>query len=368
AYDFVTKPFDAERFRITVANASRQTDLEEKVRTYKENCERDSFHDFIGSSKPMQAVYRVVESAAASRATVFITGESGTGKELCANAVHQESPRADGPFVAINCAAIPSSLMESEIFGHVKGSFTSADAARDGAAVEANGGTLFLDEICDMDRDLQAKLLRFVQTGTFRPVGGSAEKKVDVRIVCATNRDPLEEVRRGTFREDLYYRLHVVPIALPPLRERTEDIIGIGRYFLHRISTEEGKRFRGFAPDAEALLTSYSWPGNVRQLENIVRSIVVLHDAEEVMAEMIPAPVNRTLSAVVGNGRPASACADTMDEGASQSEDDIRPLRDIEKETIENAIGACDGNVSRAAALLGVSPSTLYRKRQVWLE
>ncbi len=368
ACDFVTKPFGAERLRVTVANALRQIDLEDKVRTYKENYERDSFHGFIGASKPMQAVYRIIDSAAASRATIFITGESGTGKELCANAVHQESPRADGPFVAINCAAIPGALMESEIFGHVKGSFTGADAARDGAAVEAHGGTLFLDEICDMDLDLQAKLLRFVQTGTFRPVGSSEERQVDVRFVCATNRDPLEEVRAGRFREDLYYRLHVVPVTLPPLRERREDILSIANYFLRRMAAEEGKRFSGYSVEAEELLRNYDWPGNVRQIENIVRSIVVLYDAEVVTADMIPAPVNRSGMAVIGNGRRAGDSFADSSAGGSDSPRPIRSLREMEKESIENAIAACDGNVSKAAALLGVSPSTLYRKRQAWHE
>ena len=368
AYDFVAKPFGAERLRVTVDHALLQMDLENEVRSYKENYERERFHGFVGSSKPMQAVYRIVESAAVSRATIFITGESGTGKELCAQALHLESPRAEGPFVAINCAAIPRSLMESEIFGHVKGSFTGADAARDGAAVEADGGTLFLDEICDMDLDLQAKLLRFVQTGTFRPVGSSEEKKVDVRFVCATNRDPLEEVAAGRFREDLYYRLHVVPIALPALRERPGDIPSVARYFLNKMSVEEGKRFSGFSVDAEELLKSYEWPGNVRQIENIMRSIVVLYDAETVTADMIPAPVNRTGAAVVGNGRPDLSGVAGVDRPNVRGPRDIRALADIEKEAIESAIEACAGNVSKAAALLGVSPSTVYRKRQTWYD
>ncbi|MGI9343358.1 MAG: sigma-54-dependent transcriptional regulator [Gammaproteobacteria bacterium] len=353
AYDFVTKPFGADRIRITVENALHQQDLKNKVRSYRENYERDSFHGFIGASKAMQSVYRIIESAATSRATIFITGESGTGKELCAHAVHAESPRADMPFVAINCAAIPSSLMESEIFGYKKGAFTGADSDRGGAAVQADGGTLFLDEICEMDLDLQAKLLRFVQTGAFRPVGGNDERSVDVRFICATNKDPLEEVKRGRFREDLYYRLHVVPIALPSLRDRTEDIIPIGDGLLRLISAEEGKSFERFSPGAQDLLLTYSWPGNVRQFENILRSVVVLHDADEVTTDMMPAPVNRTAAAVVGTSAPAE-------------ESTIRSLREVERESIEAAIEACGGNIPKAAALLGVSPSTLYRKRQTW--
>jgi len=358
AYDFVAKPFDANRIRVTVENALREQDRQATVSQYREPFEGDRFHGFIGSSDAMHSVYHLVRSAATSRATIFIAGESGTGKELCAQAIHAESRRVDGPFVAINCAAIPNALMESEIFGHVKGAFTGAAADRDGAAVEADGGTLFFDEICEMDLDLQAKLLRFIQTGTFRQVGSSEETEVDVRFVCATNRDPLEEVNNGRFREDLYYRLHVVPIDLPSLRERRQDIMLIGGHLLREISAEEGKGFRRFSDAAEELLTGYGWPGNVRQFENIVRNIVVLHDGDEVTAEMIPAPINIS-------GTPTQAASDSA---STNGDDSIRSLRDIEKETIENAIAACGGNVAQAAASLGVSPSTLYRKRQAWLE
>ncbi len=358
AYDFLAKPFDASRIRVTVENALREQDGKEIAGSHREPFEGDRFHGFIGSSDAMHAVYHLVRSAATSRATIFITGESGTGKELCAQAIHAQSRRADGPFVAINCAAIPSALMESEIFGHVKGAFTGADARRDGAALEADGGTLFFDEICEMDLDLQAKLLRFIQTGTFRQVGSSEETEVDVRFVCATNRDALEEVNSGRFREDLYYRLHVVPIDLPSLRERRQDIMPIGNHFLREISAEEGKGFRRFSAAAEDLLMNYSWPGNVRQLENIVRSIVILHDGDEVTAEMIPAPISSA-------GKPEQAASAAA---ATPGDESIRSLRDIERETIENAIAACGGNVVKAAASLGVSPSTLYRKRQAWLE
>jgi two-component system repressor protein LuxO len=357
ADDFVAKPFGAERISVTVENALRERDLSDVVQIYPENYERKSFHGFVGASGVMQSAYRLIESAAKSTATIFITGESGTGKELCAAAVHSESKRANRPFIAINCAAIPTSLMESEIFGHVKGAFTGAVCDRDGAAMQADGGTLFFDEICDMDTDLQAKLLRFVQTGFLRPVGSSEEIKVDVRFICATNRDPVDEVKNGRFREDLYYRLHVVPVELPPLRDRKEDIVAVARHLLLSISAQEGKAFKTFSPEAENILRGYAWPGNVRQLENIIRSVVVLNGGNVVTPAMLPAQVKRSSAGLVVESSPEVDGAD---------EQSVRSLREIEKESIENAIDACHGNVPKAAALLGVSPSTLYRKRQAW--
>ncbi len=364
AYDFVTKPFGADRIRITVENALRHRNLASTIKTYRENYEREDFHGFVGSSLAMQAVYRIVESAAKSKATIFITGESGTGKEICAAALHQESPRADGPFIPINCAAIPIPLMESELFGHVKGAFTGADRDRAGAAMLAEGGTLFFDEICDMDLELQAKLLRFVQTGSFCRVGSSEECKVDVRFVCATNRDPLEAVTSGQFREDLYYRLHVMPIVLPALRNHSDDIVLIARHLLSRVAADEGKSFSAFSPDSEAMLRNYAWPGNVRQLENVIRSIVLLFDGGVVTAAMIPTPVNQDVE---------NATMEVVTQTAPSTQEDasdlnVRSLRVIEKESIEKAINACDGNVPKAAALLGVSPSTLYRKRRSWVD
>ncbi len=205
------------------------------------------YQGFIGNSLPMQAVYRVIESAASSKATVFITGESGTGKEVCAEAIHAASPRHDKPFIALNCAAIPKELIESELFGHVKGAFTGASTERQGAVEMAHHGTLMLDELCEMDLDLQSKLLRFIQTGTYQKVGSSKTSRVDVRFVCATNRNPWQEVQEGRFREDLYYRLHVIPITLPPLRDRGDDIIEIAHALLGLMSLEEGKNFSRFS-------------------------------------------------------------------------------------------------------------------------
>ena len=294
AYDFLVKPFSADRLLVTVRNTVERLRLERIVETYREDLGRDRFHGFIGGSPAMQAVYHTIESAAASKATVFITGESGTGKEVCAEAIHRASPRRQAPFIALNCGAIPKDLMESEIFGHVKGAFTGAISDRTGAAAKANGGTLFLDEIAEMELALQTKLLRFVQTGTFQKVGETRQESVDIRIICATNRDPLAEVRDGRFREDLYYRLHVVPIQMPPLRERGDDILSVARAFLVAYAREEGKHFRRFTAEAEARLSTYGWPGNVRQLQNVIRNAVVLNDGEEVTQEMLPPPISGT--------------------------------------------------------------------------
>ena len=293
AVDFIVKPYAKARLEVTLANALEKRALVAQLRTVRAQLERDRFFGFIGASAPMQAVYRTIESVAASRASVFITGESGTGKELAAEAIHKASPRAGREFVALNCGAIPRDLLESEVFGHVKGAFTGATSDRAGAAKLADGGTLFLDEIGEMPLDMQVKLLRFVQTGTYAPVGSSRMERVDVRFVCATNRDPMLEVQAGRFREDLYYRLYVVPIELPPLRERGDDVLRIAQHFLASFAREEGRRFRGFTPDAETALMAYAWPGNVRQLQNVIRNVVVLHDADMVDAGMLPPPVVR---------------------------------------------------------------------------
>jgi two-component system repressor protein LuxO len=328
---------------------------------------RDHFHGFVGSSLSMQTVYHIIDSAAASKATVFVTGESGTGKEVCAQAIHEASPRHDKPFVALNCAAIPRDLMESEIFGHTKGAFTGAVTAREGAAARADGGTLFLDEICEMDMDLQSKLLRFIQTSSFQKVGSNTLQTVDIRFVCATNRDPMEEVRAGRFREDLYYRLHVIPIELPPLRLREDDVILIARHLLQTYSREENRRFERFAPETESVLRAFDWPGNVRQLQNVIRNIVVLNDHNVVTPTMLPPPLSDLSAATfpppTAAGSPPGEAVTTaghINAGA------IRPLWQIEKQVIEQTIEHCDGNVPKAAALLDISPSTIYRKRQQW--
>lgn len=361
AYDFLVKPFTGERLAVTVNNALERSDLKRTVEVFKEDFARNSFHGFVGESLEMQAVYRVIESAAASKATVFVTGESGTGKEVCAQAIHRSSPRAKGPFTAINCAAIPNELIESEIFGHVKGAFTGATSDRDGAASLADGGTLFLDEICEMDISLQAKLLRFIQTGTFQRVGSGKEEKVDIRLVCATNRDPWQEVEAGRFREDLYFRLHVIPLHLPRLAERGDDVLLIAEHFLRSIAEEEGKAFQRIEPGAAAVFTSYAWPGNVRELENVIRNAIVLQDGEELSADMLAMP-----QAGGPSRRSMSAPRPPQPNRGGSMDSNVRPLAVVERETIESAIEAAGGNIPRAAAMLEVSPSTIYRKKTQW--
>lgn len=363
AFDFIEKPFSAKRLLVTVRNALERQNLSRLVENYRENFERERYHGFIGAALAMQAVYRIIDSAAASKATVFITGESGTGKEVCAEALHKQSPRRDKAFVALNCAAIPRDLMESEIFGHVKGAFTGAATERKGAATQADGGTLFMDEICEMDLDLQSKLLRFIQTGTFQKVGSSQVERVDIRFVCATNRDPWAEVQAGRFREDLYYRLHVIPIILPPLRERDQDVLLIARHFLREYAGEESKGFQRFSPECEAVLLDYAWPGNVRQLLNVIRNVVVLHQGAVVTPDMLPPPLHQPVrrGVVAATPEPSVPVTAAFAETAA-----ILPLWRVEKSAIEHAIACCDGNVPKAAALLEVSASTLYRKLQTW--
>ncbi|WP_114765698.1 quorum-sensing sigma-54 dependent transcriptional regulator LuxO [Vibrio rhodolitus] len=352
AQDFLIKPCEADRLRVTVNNAIRKAS---KLKT--EEGINQGYQGFIGSSQTMQAVYRTIDSAASSKASIFITGESGTGKEVCAEAIHATSKRGDKPFIAINCAAIPKDLIESELFGHVKGAFTGAATDRQGAAELADGGTLFLDELCEMDLDLQTKLLRFIQTGTFQKVGSSKMKSVDVRFVCATNRDPWKEVQEGRFREDLYYRLYVIPLHLPPLRERGEDVIEIAYSLLGFMSKEEGKDFIRLSPEVVDCFAKYEWPGNVRQLQNVLRNVVVLNNGKEIRLDMLPPPLDQPMSENVTL---------TTQEKDVVTVHDIFPLWVTEKRAIEQAIKACEGNIPKAAGYLDVSPSTIYRKLQAW--
>lgn len=369
ALDYLVKPFSESRLITTVNNTLERVMLRQQVDTLRHHTQEGAFHDFIGNSVPMQGVYRTIENVAASKATVFVTGASGTGKELCAEAIHKAGPRADKPFVPLNCAAIPHDLLESELFGHLKGSFTGAIADRQGAAREAEGGTIFLDEMCELDLGLQKKLLRFLQTSTVQPVGSAKSHKVDVRVICATNRDPLEEVRAGRFREDLYFRLNVVPIALPALVERGRDVIDIARYFLEAFSAEEGKNFKDFAPDAQALLLSHSWPGNVRELQNSIRNVAVLQDGELVTADMFPSLQGQAHQDAVGSAptlvRGSGAISSTPSPIAAEP-DLLASLADIERKVIEDRIAVFDGSIPRAADSLSVSPSTIYRKKESW--
>ncbi len=317
---------------------------------------------FIGFSPQMRGVYKIIEAAAKSSATVFITGETGTGKDICAQSIHRLSARNNKPFIAINCAAIPRDLLESELFGHTKGAFTGALFDREGAVTLAEGGTLFLDEIAEMAADMQTKLLRFLQTLTYTKVGSGKSRAANVRIVCATNRDPMIEIREGRLREDLYYRLHVIPIHMPPLRERPNDVVDLADYFLKLYAREEKKNFIKFSHEAEAQLLRMPWSGNVRELQNIIRGIVVLNEGSVVTLPMIPTQKIRENSDADSSG-PFAKDEETAMNFISGP---IKPLWKIEKAAIERAIERCAGNIPKAAAMLEVSPSTLYRKKTEW--
>lgn len=384
SFDFIVKPFNANRFKVTVLNAIEHQRLSQIAEVFEEDFARENFCKFIGSSLAMQRTYRIIESAAPSIASVFIMGESGTGKELCAEAIHQLSSRSENAFITLNAAAIPTDLLESEIFGHVKGAFTGASSERFGAASRADKGCLFLDEICEMNYDLQSKLLRFIQSNTFQKVGGNSLEKVDVRFICATNRDIHKEVREGRFREDLFYRLHVIPINLPPLRDRENDILTIANKFLQDFAREENKVFTHFTPEVELIFRTYNWPGNVRQLQNIVRNIVVLNSGNIVTHAMLPPPLDEIelhpdslplpISTPVPPPRefqPQVSIVETPTPEINTPSDvnpilEVRPLWIIERDAIEDAIDKCGGNIPKAAALLDISASTIYRKRQCW--
>lgn len=361
AHEFLVKPFDEQRFLAAVANALTSRPAKrptQRVPAVQTSVPANSA--FVGSSEVMARIHAKIASVARSMATVFITGESGTGKELCALAVHDASARASGPFIALNCGAIPQDLLESEVFGHMKGSFTGAISDKPGAAAAADGGTLFLDEICEMAPALQTKLLRFLQTSTVVPVGATRPKKVNVRIVCATNRDPLEAVRQGQFREDLYYRLFVVPIHMPPLRERGDDVIEIAEAALARFSQEEGKVFTGLDPRVKTLFRALPWPGNVRQVLNVIRNVVVLNEGGEVSPALLP-------ESLALQSLPHRA-ADLPEPDSTPSLETLvgRPLAEIERLVIEATLARHNGSVPKAARVLDLSPSTLYRKIEGW--
>ncbi|WP_187972695.1 sigma-54-dependent transcriptional regulator [Aquibium microcysteis] len=373
AFDFIVKPLNAHRLAVTVTNATERARLKAEVTTLKRELgDAAGFCRFIGRSPAMQTVYRIIRNAGPSNATVFVLGESGTGKELCADAVHRTSRRAGGPFVTLNCAAIPKDLLESEIFGHVRGAFSGATADRKGAALSADGGTLFLDEICEMDVALQAKLLRFLQSKEVQRLGEDRVQRADVRIVCASNRDPLAEVQAGRFREDLYYRLHVIPIELPPLRDRGEDIVELAQHFLARFSEEEGKKVSPLSVDVLAAMRRHAWPGNVRQLENLMRRLVVLNDGETIEPAMLPADIRASAEAsgphppaLPSDGHRIVTTAPPID-GPGRPEQAVGPLEATIREAIERAITASGGSIPKAAQLLEVSPSTLYRRIEAW--
>jgi two-component system, repressor protein LuxO len=363
AHEFLVKPFDEARLlgAISAFAPQRAAPARRKPAAAQPDpvTVAHSNTAFIGSSSEMARIHQTIASVARSMATVFITGESGTGKELCALAVHDRSPRSSGPFIALNCGAIPQDLLESEVFGHMKGSFTGALTDKPGAATAADGGTLFLDEICEMAPALQTKLLRFLQTSTVTPVGATRPRKVNVRIICATNRDPMEAVRRGQFREDLFYRLFVVPIHMPPLRERGEDVIEIAEAALDRFAKEESKSFDGLSDEVRQLFATLLWPGNVRQLLNVIRNVVVLHDGGEVSRSMLPVSLHDS-PASLSQSDPQPATHPRLDALIG------RPLAEIERMVIEATLDEVAGSVPKAARILALSPSTLYRKIEAW--
>lgn len=313
-----------------------------------------------GTSSAMQKVYQKIEQVANSKASVLITGETGTGKEVCAHMLHQVSKYKDKPYLSINCAAIPDNLIESELFGHVKGAFTGATQNRQGIASLANGGTLFLDEIGEMNLNLQCKLLRFVETGTFYKVGSSQLEAVDIRFIWATNRDLLSEIKAKRFRQDLYYRLKVSSIHLPPLRQRGEDILLLAQKFLKEYTKQETKKFKYFTVEAEKILLDYEWPGNIRQLKNVIHNLVISYDGETITANMLLNTLTEEMEHIDSH---QSLFTPKVTKSSSKT---IFPLWQVEKNASLEAIEFCNGNVVQAAKLLGIGKTTLYRKLQKW--
>lgn len=312
----------------------------------------------IGASQAMQKIYGILHAAARSTAPVLITGESGTGKELAAEALHLSGQRKAGPFEAVNCAALPAALVESEIFGHVRGAFTGAVLPHRGAAARAHGGTLFLDEIGDMPPELQAKLLRFLQTGLFTPVGGEEVQKSDARIVAATNRNPQQAVAQGLLREDLYYRLNVIGIHMPSLRARGGDIALLARHFLKKAAVGEGRDFTHISPQAQMMLANARWPGNVRQMENVIRRAVIMHEGAILQADMLEleAPL------CDGSQQEKHLRADFLPLQAAG----VRSLEVYERDIILHVLALHGGNVTQAARGLDINPATIYRKLKSW--
>ena len=376
-WGYMEKPWDNEQLVLTLEQAMSthkalaERSLLRRTLEHYQHYQKKRFEGFIGESVAMQCVYKALEYCAPSNASVFITGQSGTGKEVAAAAIHHLSKRKQMPFIALNCAAIPSELMESEIFGHIKGAFSGAMNNRDGAASLANGGTLFFDEIGEMDIGLQAKLLRFIQTGCFQKVGSDKTEKVDIRFICATNRDPHEAIKEQKLREDLYYRLNVVSINLPSLSEREADVIMLAQYFLKLFSEQENKIFIGIASEAEAFILGYAWPGNVRQLQNAIHNGVVMSDGPLLTLPAIATALGIALGIapmpIALPNRTATMPSSTHPQlQLAESTAAIRTLAEVEREAIEYAVAYCDGNIVDAACALELSPSTLYRKIQIW--
>jgi two-component system response regulator AtoC len=349
AYDYVSKPFNVGELTLTVSRALERTRLLEENRAQRalQGDKPPRIESIVGAAPAMLDVYKMVARVAATMSTVLVVGESGTGKELVARAIHTHSPRANGPFVAVNCTALTESLLESELFGHAKGAFTGAVASKRGIFEEAQGGTVFLDEIGDVAGKMQAQLLRVLQEGEVRRVGGTEAVKVDVRVVAATNRELEDEVKAGRFREDLYFRINVVTIRLPPLRERRTDIPLLSDHFLTKYAKRERRNDAGVAVPAMALLKSYNWPGNVRELENVIERALALSKDGVILPSDLPQEVTQ-IAAVVASA-PAGLA------------DDRPPLAELERRYIELILRETGGNKKRAAEILGIDRRTLYR-------
>ncbi len=352
AFDYIAKPFANDELLLTVEKASRFAAAQRENMLLRQSLEdRFSSENIIGRGKAMQRVLEMVRKAAPTKSTVLVTGESGTGKELVAKAIHYASPRKDAPFISVNCMALASGVLESELFGHEKGSFTGAVARKRGRFEMAHGGTIFLDEIGELSPELQVKLLRVLQERKFERVGGADPIEVDIRILAATNRNLSEAVAAGAFREDLYYRLNVVHIQTPPLRERREDIPILAAHFLERYAKENGKAFKGFSPEAMEYLTAYEWPGNVRQLQNVVERCVVLAGSDVIVVEDLPSEIRD-------------------EESQYKSAVDLLPLtinlgetlEKIETALIRRALARSSLVQVKAAEMLGISKSLLQYK------
>jgi DNA-binding NtrC family response regulator len=387
AQDFVVKPVGIERLQVSLRNALNTSALKGELQRIRHSREgRLTFADIITRSEAMAAVLRTAQKAAGSSIPVLIEGESGVGKELFARAIHGSSERKSKPFVAVNCGAIPDNLVESILFGHEKGAFTGATERHMGKFVEASGGTLFLDEVSELPLTAQVKLLRALQEGAVEAVGGRRPVKVDVRIISATNRKLLDRVKGGHFREDLFYRLHVLPLTLPPLRARREDIPHLLRHFLARFAAEENRTVTGISGEAAAYLQGFDWPGNIRQLENAVYRAVVMGEADQLGLADFPlvstsapsmagsdmagnpitvAPANSHLSAPVvvsGNDIPIAPLPSQGALMMLNADGDVRPLEEMENDIIRFAISHYRGQMSEVARRLKIGRSTLYRK------
>jgi len=354
AYDYITKPFKMDEIKLTIANALERKRLQDENQALKRQLRRErGFENFVGRNPQMLDIFATIRKTADSLSTVLITGESGTGKELVARALHEESSRRSGPFVSVNCGAIPETLMESEFFGHLKGAFTGAVASTTGLFSAASGGTLFLDEITEVPHSVQVKLLRAIQEREVRRVGDTRDVKVDVRLIAASNRDVAKAVAGGMLREDLFYRLNVIPIHIPPLRERTEDIPLLAAHFIKKIAAELGKVVRGVTPEALAILEGYRWPGNIRELENVIERALVLGSGEMLDADALPADLRRP--------RDVQDVPVEIPEGGLDLQ---ATLDQIEQRYIQMALARTAGVQTRAAELLRVSFRQLRYKLQ----